>query len=68
MNSYRTESIISNPNPLWQGWVDGVCLLEQWLAKTETADVIVFDLDGTLVHSDYANFCILQGSDRKSDR
>lgn len=56
MNSYRTESIISNPNPLWQGWVDGVCLLEQWLAKTETADVIVFDLDGTLVHSDYANF------------
>lgn len=29
---------------------------EEWLAKAGLADVIVFDLDGTLVDSDYANF------------
>lgn len=29
---------------------------EEWLAKAERAEVIVFDLDGTLVDSDHANF------------
>lgn len=29
---------------------------EDWLAKAEQAEVIVFDLDGTLVNSDHANF------------
>jgi phosphoserine phosphatase len=29
---------------------------EDWWTKAELADVIVFDLDGTLVDSDVANF------------
>ena len=29
---------------------------EEWLAKADRAEVIVFDLDGTLVDSDHANF------------
>lgn len=29
---------------------------QEWLAKAERAEVIVFDLDGTLVDSDHANF------------
>lgn len=36
--------------------VDGSQAREDWLAKAELADVIVFDLDGTLVDSDLANF------------
>ena len=36
--------------------VDGNQAREEWLAKAERAEVIVFDLDGTLVDSDHANF------------
>ena len=36
--------------------VDGNQAREEWLAKAERAEVIVFDLDGTLVNSDHANF------------
>ncbi|RAJ93958.1 beta-phosphoglucomutase-like phosphatase (HAD superfamily) [Aliidiomarina maris] len=36
--------------------VDRIQVREEWLAKAERADVIVFDLDGTLVDSDYANY------------
>lgn len=35
---------------------DGSQACEDWLAKAELAEVIVFDLDGTLVDSDHANF------------
>ena len=30
--------------------------IEKWLSKAKIANVIVFDLDGTLVNSDVANF------------
>lgn len=36
--------------------VDGNQAREEWLTKAERAEVIVFDLDGTLVDSDHANF------------
>lgn len=36
--------------------VGGSQTREEWLAKAEQADCIVFDLDGTLVDSDHANF------------
>lgn len=36
--------------------MDGSQAREEWLAKVERAEAIVFDLDGTLVDSDYANF------------
>lgn len=36
--------------------VDGNQAREEWLPKAERAEVIVFDLDGTLVDSDHANF------------
>ena len=35
--------------------VDGSQACEKWLVKAERAEVIVFDLDGTLVDSDHAN-------------
>ena len=39
-----------------QSVVNGSQAREEWLAKAERAEVIVFDLDGTLVDSDHANF------------
>ena len=30
--------------------------VEHWWSKAEAADVLVFDLDGTLINSDLANF------------
>ena len=33
---------------------------EEWLVKAGLAEVIVFDLDGTLVDSDYANFLAMK--------
>ena len=36
--------------------VDESQVREDWLTKAKLADVIVFDLDGTLVDSDLANF------------
>jgi len=30
--------------------------LEQWLSRAEEAEAVVFDLDGTLINSDLANF------------
>lgn len=31
-------------------------IVEQWLSKAAAADAVVFDLDGTLIESDFANF------------
>ena len=36
--------------------IDGSQERDHWWSKAELADVIVFDLDGTLVNSDIANF------------
>ena len=36
--------------------IDGSRECEDWWSKAELADIIVFDLDGTLIDSDLANF------------
>lgn len=39
-----------------RGMAEGKEVVEYWWSKAEAADVLVFDLDGTLINSDLANF------------